>query len=213
MTMLLNDERLEDSIREERERTGAARWDEVWEGVYVVSPNPSVPHQRWVGKFVAALNEGLEPLGLGEAFPGVNVTDRTDDWTKNYRCPDVAVYLNDNPAVENETHFVGGPDLAVEIISPGEDPHAKLTFYASVGTRELLVVGRQPWQIELFRLNKPTREGEATPRRLELVGTSTPESGTTLHSAAVPFIWRLLPGGDRPRIAIACTATGQDWNL
>ena len=31
--------------------------------------------------------------GLGEAFPGVNVSDRSDDWTQNYREPDVAVFL------------------------------------------------------------------------------------------------------------------------
>lgn len=47
---------------------------------------------------------------------------------------------------------MGGPDLAVEIISEGEDPHAKFAFYAAVNTREVLVVERDPWAAELFTL-------------------------------------------------------------
>jgi len=47
---------------------------------------------------------------------------------------------------------VGGPDFAVEILNPGDRTPEKLPFYASVNVRELLVVDRDPWSLELFRL-------------------------------------------------------------
>ena len=46
MSMLINDPNLEDKLIEARKRTDADRWDEVWEGVYVVSPLPNTEHQK-----------------------------------------------------------------------------------------------------------------------------------------------------------------------
>ena len=71
---------------------------------------------------------------------------------QNYRIPDLIVYLNTNPARDRDTHYVGGPDFALEVVSPGEDGTAKLDFYAAVGTREVLVIDRDPWALTLYRL-------------------------------------------------------------
>ena len=60
MSILINDPRLEESIIEERKRTGAERWDEVWEGVYVVSPLPNKVHQQIVARLVAMLHDVIE---------------------------------------------------------------------------------------------------------------------------------------------------------
>ena len=59
-------------------------------------------------------------------FPGCNVSDRPKRWKKNYRCPDVAVFLPGNPAEDRETHWFGGPDFAVEILSPYDRSREKL---------------------------------------------------------------------------------------
>ena len=48
MTMLIKDPRLEENLIEARKRTDADRWDEVWDGVYVVSPLPNIEHQEIV---------------------------------------------------------------------------------------------------------------------------------------------------------------------
>ena len=204
MAALLIDRELEDRLRREREESGAARWDEVWDGVYVMSPLPNNQHQGIAGRLHLILGSVIELTGRGRVFPGVNVSDQPRHWKKNYRCPDVAVYLNANPAEDRDTHWLGGPDLAVEIISPDEDPHAKLDFYAKVGTRELLIVNRDPWRLELHRLDG----GE-----LKRVGISTVEGGETLASQAVPFTWRLTAGEKRPVIAMTCTESGQVWDV
>ena len=203
MPTLLLDEDLADSLRRQRQECGGDRWDEVWDGVYVMSPLPNNQHQTIGFKLAAAMDSVIGRDGRGQVFPGVNVTDREDNWEKNFRCPDVAVYLAGNPSVDRDTHWFGGPDLAVEIISRGEDPHAKLGFYAAVGTRELLVVNRRPWRLELFRLHGGT---------LREVGISTVEDGKTLASAAVPFTWRLVARQDRPFIETVCVETGQKWD-
>jgi hypothetical protein len=51
------------------------------------------------------------------------------------------------------THWFGGPELAIEIVSPGDRTLEKLDFYARVGTQELLVIDRDPWQLTLYRVN------------------------------------------------------------
>jgi Uma2 family endonuclease len=46
------------------------------------------------------------------------VTDRHDNWQKNFRCPDVVAFLKGNPAQNRDTHWLGGPDFAIEIVNP-----------------------------------------------------------------------------------------------
>jgi Uma2 family endonuclease len=71
---------------------------------------------------------------------------------KDYRCPDAMIYLRGNPAQNRGTHWYGGPDVAVEIVSPGDRSYEKLDFYAAVNTREVLIVDRKPWVLTLFRI-------------------------------------------------------------
>ena len=49
--------------------------------------------------------------GLGEVLPGVNVSDRIENWKDNFRCPDVTVFLNGTTAQNCVTFWFGGPGL------------------------------------------------------------------------------------------------------
>ena len=40
MTIMLTDPRLEQRLKLEREESGADRYDEVWEGIYMMTPMP-----------------------------------------------------------------------------------------------------------------------------------------------------------------------------
>ncbi|HEX6985520.1 MAG TPA: Uma2 family endonuclease, partial [Planctomycetaceae bacterium] len=193
-------------LRRRREEAGEDRWDEVWDGVYVMGALPNDEHQGIVGWLTTILTLTVELNGLGVVRPGVNVSDRPEHWKENYRCPDVVVYLKDNPAENRGTHWFGGPDLAAEVVCPGEDPHAKLDFYAKVGTRELLVVDRDPWRLELFRLTNDEL------KRVGLSEVSDGRPGEVLASEVVPFTWRLVPGDGRPRIEATYIETGQTWH-
>ncbi len=178
------------------------RFTECWEGVTVVPPLANNPHQRFVMRIAEAFSSAID-WDVGEcSLPGANLSDRGDGWEHNYRCPDVLVYLRGNPAIEHVTHWEGGPDFIVEILSNGEDPDAKFDFYASIGTREVLIVDRKPWALELFRLKRG---------KLVSVGRSELPGSTLLKSSALPFTFQLLPAKPRPRIEMIHTATGQIW--
>ena len=122
----------------------------------------------------------------------------------NYRNPDVVVFLSGTAAVDHGTHYLGGPDFVVEVISPGEPPTAKFAFYAAVGTKEVLVVHRDPWRLELFAL----QDG-----RLELGGSSDLATPAVVASAALGLTFQLVPGPARPLIAVTHPATGRAWTV
>jgi Uma2 family endonuclease len=202
MSLIVQDQNVRDRIIRERRERGLDREDEVWDGVYLLMPDPNVEHQHIRGRLTAFLMTAVELPGLGIVYPGLNVSDRADDWTKNYRCPDVAVYLNGNPAVNCGTHYLGGPDFAVEIISPDDRSREKLGFYARVGVRELLLIDRDPWALELYKRRKA---------KLARTGRSTPEQPKRLASAVLPLSFRLQPGEPRPQIEVVHSDGRQRW--
>ncbi|CAN5905918.1 hypothetical protein BH23PLA1_BH23PLA1_22960 [soil metagenome] len=203
-TMILDPE-LAERLKRERQESGGDRYDEVWEGVYVMSLLANDEHQEVVGGLASVFQIVIAWPGLGESRPGVNVSDRSEDWTHNYRCPDIAVFLKNTTARNLDTHWLGGPDFAVEITSRGDRSRDKIPFYAAVDTRELLIVDRFPWKLELYRLE----EGA-----LGLVATSTPEESEPLLSAVLPLSFRLQSAeGRRPRIEVAHQDGEQRWTV
>ena len=114
----------------------------------------------------------------------------------------MAVFLPGNPAVDKETRWLGGPDFAVEIISPGDRSRKKFAFYAKVGVRELLFIGRKPWSLELYRLNDA---------ELKLVGKVLPHQSQSLKSEVLPVSFRLLPGDPRPTLEVTQTEDARQW--
>lgn len=203
MAMMILDPDTRRALLRRRRRMGGDRWDEVWDGVYMLMPLGDNVHQHLRFELTSALKAasvGSFPALL--AFPGCNVSDRPEEWKKNYRCPDVAIYLPGNPAQDRGTHWLGGPDFAAEIASPGDRSRRKFDFYANVGVRELLLVERRPWRLELFA----RRDG-----RFEPVGSSDPASATAIASTVLPVAFRLLAGDPRPQIEVTRIADGQRW--
>jgi hypothetical protein len=186
------------------ERAGAGDWarDEVWDGVPVMPPLPNDEHQEIQFNLLFPLAAAVTEPGVGRVRAGVNVSDRDDGWDHNFRGPDAVVYLDTNPAVNHGTHWTGGPDVLAEIISPGEDPYAKFDFYAKVRTREVLIIDRYPWAVELHHLRGS---------RLALAGRSDLATPAVLTSSVLPLTFQLQPGTPRPTIAVTHTGTGQAW--
>jgi Uma2 family endonuclease len=201
---IVADPELKAALLAQRQEAGSDRWDEVWKGVYILMPLPNDEYQDIVGELLYVLKAVVQRKGLGLVRPGVNVSDRIQDWESNYRCPDVVVFLNDTKAENHDTFWYGGPDFAVEVVSPHDRSHEKFAFYASVGTRELLLIDREPWSLELFRLS----EGA-----LNSVSRSTAESGTELRSETVPLSFALKAAEGRPRIEIRHHDGQQAWTV
>ena len=204
MDLLLTNRDKVRRIIHRRRRLGLDRKDEVWNGRYIIMPDPDNVHQEFVAELVFILTLVVKRAGLGNVYPGGNISDREEKWTSNYRVPDVTVFLNDNPAENRNTHWFGGPDLAIEIVSDNDKSRKKLNFYAGVGTRELLIVDRVPWQLELFRLT----DGE-----LVSVGKSSVTDGNVLASEVVPLSFRLVAGATRPQIEARHVDGVQSWTI
>jgi Uma2 family endonuclease len=203
MTLMVLDARDVERLKSEREVSGADRFDEVWEGVYMMAPLADDEHQDLQMLLGAVFTVAVTWAGLGRARAGVNVSDREVGWTSNYRIPDVAVFLNETAARNCGTHWVGGPDFGIEIVSQYDRSRDKLEFYAAGGAREMMFVDRDPWALELYR---------SSHGKLELVGHSLPsEQSQSLASTVLPLSFRLLPATPRPTIEVTHHDGVQRW--
>ena len=194
--LLIRDAGLADELIQERKRKGIDLCDEVWEGMYVLPSMPNNAHRLLVGDLCDIFREVIKKAGLGQSYPGANVSDRRRGWEHNYRVPDLLVVLNDSRAVDCGTHFCGGPDFLVEIQSPGDDTEEKVPFYGKIGVRELLIIHRDKRTLRLLRL-----EGE----ELLLVRPSPVEGKDWLVSAVLPLAFRRTVRRGTPRTQVRRT--------
>lgn len=197
--MILPSIEFRDIIRDRRERR-IDRKDEVWNGVYVIAPIRDNVHFQLNSSLGFALIEALGGRENAKVLLGGNITDRQDHWTKNYRCPDLLVFLPGCSAEPRVSHYFGGPDFAVEILTPNDRSRKKFEFYAKVGVRELLIVDRDPWKLELHRLDQG---------KLTLVGVQALDDPQPLRSEVLQLSLQLAPGQPRPEIVI--TRDGGVW--
>jgi Uma2 family endonuclease len=202
MAVMVLDPYVEEQLLAKRMACDGQQHDEVWEGVYVMTPLPNNEHQELLFEFVHVLGEVVKRAGLGRVFPGVNLSDRNEGWTENFREPDVAVFLRDTKAISHGAHWQGAADFLIEIVSPGERIHDKIPFYSRIGVVELLVIDREPWTLELYC----HQDGQLTK-----VGQSTPSAGSVLVSRSVGLTFQLLPGDPRPQIQVMHPASGRQW--
>ncbi len=202
MTMLVENPWLEEQLKEQRRALGIDQHDEVWEGVYFLAPPVDNQHQDFAGGLTCALHEAVDAAGLGTAFPGVNLAGTSEDWTFDYRVPDVVVILASSTAQDQDACYRGAADFVVEITSPRDRTYEKIPFYSRQGIRELLIVNRQSWTLELY-----WNRGNG----LEKAGESETQRSDTLSSGVVPLEFRLLPGQPRPRIEVTHVETPRQW--
>jgi Uma2 family endonuclease len=186
-----------------RRLCGGDRYDEVWDGVYVMAPLADNEHQSLGLDLAIAFKNALDSVKQAEVFHGCNVSDQPERWKRNYRCPDVAVFLPGNPAEDRKTYWYGGPDFAVEVISRFDMSRKKFGFYKSVGVRELLLVARHPWALELYRVEA----GDwALAGRVDL---QAPDG--VISSNVLGLTFQFIPGVARPQIEIVREHPRKTW--
>lgn len=64
MPTLVYDPLVEKHLIDERRRNGLDRWDEVWEGAYVIMPSPNDEHQDILDNLVIVLKPLIQTTGL-----------------------------------------------------------------------------------------------------------------------------------------------------
>jgi Uma2 family endonuclease len=202
--MIVLDRDLTESILEKRRARGNRTREEVWDGVTYIMPDPNNEHQN-LAMFFGTVFNLMFGLGQPNQVQGSpNLSDRIDDWEHNYRNPDMAYFSADCQAEDHGSFWYGGPDFLLEIISPDDMSRDKLPFYASIGTREVLILDRDPWQLELYHLRR---------NRLRLAGKARPGQKAELTCSVVPVAFSLHRGKARPKVRIRNTEFGQDWTF
>jgi Uma2 family endonuclease len=171
----------------ERRRLGQDRKDEVWNGTYIMSPDPTFSHNLIAFELCSIFSQTQKSRGA-KAYPGGNVSDRAKSWEQNFRCPDVIVLFPNNQAKNLDTVLVGGPDFAVEILSPHDRAREKLPFYGKIKTRECLYIDREQECVELYCLN-----GE----QMDLVAVLSAKNGVQCHSQVLQLDFCVLRAGEQ----------------
>ena len=135
-----------EALVEERRRTGADRWDELWEGeLHMVQP-PSGLHQRLGMELAMVLNPLAKARGLVGAYEAGLYRPGTE---LDYRVPD---HVYARPELATERGVDGPADVVVELRSPGDETYDTLAFYADLGVGEVIVVHPAERTVELFVL-------------------------------------------------------------
>ncbi len=136
----------------ERRTKGLDRWDEMWEGVLHMTPAPSLEHQRILDRLIEFLGPRIRERRRGALYSGINVF-RDAGPPADYRIPDLTFVAAGREGILHPDGVRGeGADAVIEIRSPEDETYDKLSFYAAVRVREVIVCDRDSKSPEIFRL-------------------------------------------------------------
>jgi Uma2 family endonuclease len=128
---------------------------ELNEGELIVMPPPKPRHGDCQLSLGSAVREFVVSRGLGRVYTesGYRLTPHT------VRGPDVS-FVRTSRLQDPDEYFDGAPDLAVEIVSPGDDAsdlREKIKQYLDAGTSVVWVVYPRSRQIEIHTPDKTIR--------------------------------------------------------
>ena len=135
-----------------RKKTGADRWDEMWEGVLHMPPAPNREHQDIEGALESWLRTYWARPRAAKVYHQINVAS-PGGWPHDYRIPDLVLLTPDRFDIDQNDYFEGAPAVVVEIHSPGDEAYEKLPFYARLGVPEVWIIDRDSKTPELFVLH------------------------------------------------------------
>ncbi len=140
-------------IVEWRRRTGADRWDEMWEGVLHMPPAPDVYHQDFQWSLETWLRNHWAKPRRGKVLHDVNVAP-PGEWPNNYRIPDLVLLTSARRSIARGACLEGPPDVVIELRSPGDETMEKLPFFESLGVPEVWIVGREAPELTMLLLGE-----------------------------------------------------------
>jgi len=141
-----------------RKQTGADRFDEMWEGVLHMVPTSNREHQNLEGALEFWLRKHWAPRHGGKVYHQINVAS-PGGWPNDYRIPDLVLLTPHRFDIDRNEYFEGGPDVVVEIRSPGDESVEKIPFYLEIGVKEVWIIDRdtKACEIHVARGDKPAK--------------------------------------------------------
>jgi Uma2 family endonuclease len=124
---------------------------ELSDGRLVILPMPSLSHQRVLRQFVQHAQAWLANTKVGELLFAAHPIRL---WPHKYREPDAMIWLNQHKDRMGERES-GPPDLAVEIVSPSNEPHdteTKVLEYAQAGISEYWIIQPETRNVSVYFL-------------------------------------------------------------
>ncbi len=120
---------------------------ELSEGELIAMPPPKPRHGDCQARLAASLHQFVSSHGLGRVFTetGYRLS------TATVRGPDIS-FVSKARLQNPDEYFVGGPDLAVEIVSPGDDAsdlREKIQQYLDAGTSIVWIIYPRTRRIEV----------------------------------------------------------------
>ncbi len=128
---------------------------ELSDGRLVILPMPSLSHQRTLRAFVQYAQEWFAKNPRGEILFAPHPIRL---WPGKYREPDAMIWLNEHKDRMGERES-GPPDLALEILSPGNEPldlETKFREYAQGGVAEYWIVQPSSGRVSVYELDGRT---------------------------------------------------------
>lgn len=145
-----------------RKQIGADRWDEMWEGELHMPPAPIPEHQDLEWTIETWLRIRWARSRGAKVFHQINVAS-PGGWPNDYRIPDLVLLAPDRFHIQKREYFDGGPNVVVEIRSPGDESMDKLPFYGRIGVEEAWVIDRDTKVPEIYLLRGEEEPQPATP--------------------------------------------------
>lgn len=144
------------AIRERRKALGQDRYDEVWDGVYHVTPEAHGRHGLTQVSVSLSLSPLADAAGLWLSGP-FNLGTSKDD----FRVPDFGFHQVEPLQVWVPTAVIVG-----EVLTPDDESRDKLAFYAARGVEEVLLVDPLAHTVELLLRARPGWAPSAASPRL-----------------------------------------------
>lgn len=131
-----------EALLERRRSLGQDLLDEVWAGVYHVNPAPHSRHVAIQQQLAVLLDPLARAAGL---LPRVGIFNLGEE--SDYRVPDGGLLRPGADAV-----YLSSAAMVIEIVSPDDKTWEKLSFYATHGVDELLIVDPQERRVHWLAL-------------------------------------------------------------
>ena len=124
---------------------------ELIKGELLTMPLPKLEHMRVSANLTIILGQYAKANRLGEVYVEGGYKLQSDPDT--VLGPDVSFVAKDRIGVSREGYFSGPPDLAVEVLSPGDrrgKVEHKLSLWLEFGTRSVWLVNPRRRTVEIF---------------------------------------------------------------
>ena len=115
-------------------------------------PMPNREHQDLEGAIETYLRLHWAPTRGGRVYHQINVAS-PGGWPNNYRISDIVLLTPERFGIDRNEYFEGGPDVVIEIRSPGHESYETLEFYAAIGVREVWIIDRTSKTPEIHSLS------------------------------------------------------------